>query len=130
HLVLMLNKSLYGLKQAPRIWFLLLCMVIHSLGFQALASDSSIYYHPGLEVFLAVYVDDILIFGKEKKSCDSVFNQLSSKFRMEYLGPPKTFLGLNIIRTASTISINQSGYIDRMLTRFKMSRCSPTHTTL
>jgi hypothetical protein len=79
----MLNKSLYGLKQAPRIWFLLLCMAIHSLGFQSCASDSSIYFSAQRQVFLAVNVDDILVFGKDKNSCDSVYNELSQYFRMQ-----------------------------------------------
>jgi hypothetical protein len=128
--VLQLNKSLYGLKQAPRIWYLLLCSQIFNLGFQSCGSDSSIYYSPTQRIILAVYVNDILIFGKLKTACDSIYQALSKQFRMEYLGPPKTFLGLNIVRTATTISINQSGYIDRMLTRFKMSTCSPIHTPL
>jgi hypothetical protein len=41
---------------------------------------------------------------------------------MEDLGYPKTFLSLNITRDKNgCISISQSGYIDRMLARFKMS---------
>src|SRR5438270_5485940 len=39
---------------------------------------------------------------------------------MENMGYPKTFLGLNIIRNQhGSISINQTGYIDRMLARFQ-----------
>lgn len=128
--VLRLNKSLYGLKQAPRIWYLLLCSQIYALGFLACGSDTSIYYSASQQIFLAVYVDDILIFGKNKFACDGVYNALSKQFRTEYLGAPKTFLGLNIIQTSTTISINQTGYIDRILARFKMSNCAPASTLL
>ena len=120
--VLRLNKSLYGLKQAPRIWYLLLCNFIHSLNFKPLESDPSIYYSPTRGVILAVYVDDILIFGPNKSACDEVFNLLRKQFKMQDLGYPKTFLGLNITRHENgSISINQTGYIDRMLARFHMT---------
>ena len=57
---------------------------------------------------------------------------------MENRGPPRTFLGINIFRgsttvngsSASTISINQSGYIERMITRFQMQNARPARTPL
>lgn len=75
-----------------------------------------------------IYVDDILIFSKNKSACDAIY--LSKQFRIEYLRPPRTFLSLNIVRTTSTIPINQTGYIDRMLARFKMSNCASASTSL
>ena len=128
--VLRLNKSLYGLKQAPRIWYLLLCSVIQNLGFIPLESDTSIYVAIDRRILIAVYVDDILIFG-QKSECDEVFNQLKVHFKMEDLDYPKTFLGLNIIRHENgSISINQAGYIDRMLNRFKMMDAKIAKTPL
>jgi Reverse transcriptase (RNA-dependent DNA polymerase)/Integrase core domain/Pol polyprotein, beta-barrel domain len=126
NLVLKLNKSLYGLKQAPRIWYLLLCSVIQSIGFEPLPSDPSIYFSAEKGVFLAVYVDDILIFGKNKQSCDDVYNYLSRHFKMEYIGPPTTFLGLNITRSYSGeyLAINQPGHINRMLFSVSDDGCS------
>jgi transposase InsO family protein len=130
HKVLRLRKSLYGLKQAPRIWYLLLCSQIISFGFEALGSDSSIYYSSTRKVFLAVYVDDILIFGKSQQSCMEIYDLLARQFKMENLGPPKTFLGLNILRSNGVISINQTGYIDRMMKRFRMESAATTSTPL
>src|SRR5271169_498060 len=130
HKVLRLRKSLYGLKQAPRIWYLLLCSQIISFGFEALGSDSSIYYSGARKVFLAVYVDDILIFGKSQQSCTEIYDLLARQFKMENLGPPKTFLGLNILRSNGEISINQTGYIDRMMKRFRMESAATTSTPL
>jgi len=130
--VLRLQKSLYGLKQAPRIWYLLLCQHILNLGFKSCESDPSIYINIEKSIILSVYVDDILIFGLNQRSCETIFQQLSSQFKMQNLGPPKTFLGLNITRNASanTISINQTGYIHRMLKRFNMQNAVPAKTPL
>src|SRR5437667_775970 len=113
--VLRLRISLYSLKQAPRISYLLLCQHILNLGFESCESDPSIYINIEKSIILSVYVDDILIFGLNQSSCETIFQQLSSQFKMENLGSPTTFLGLNIIRKANTISINQTGYIHRML---------------
>ena len=131
HKVLLLNKSLYGLKQAPRIWYLLLCTTIIELGFTPLETDSSIYFSPSQHVLLAVYVDDILIFGTSKDSCHLIYNHLSKHFKMQNLGAPTSFLGLNIVRShPHEISINQTGYIDRILTRFQMHNAQPARTPL
>jgi len=131
HKVLRLNKSLYGLKQAPRIWYLLLCNTICELGFVPLETDSSIYFSPALHAFLAVYVDDVLIFASSQPTCHEIFEQLNAHFKMENLGAPSSFLGLNIIRDGlHSITINQSGYIDRILTRFQMQGALPARTPL
>jgi hypothetical protein len=99
-------------------------------GFELLASDSSIYYSHEHQVFLAVYVEDIFIFGKNQQSCDEIFQYLSQQFKVDYPGPPKTLVGLNILRSGREISINQSGYINRMLSRFQMTNASDASTPL
>ena len=124
------STSLYGLKQAPRIWFLLLCQHIQNLGFKSCESDPSIYINVEKSIILSVYIDDILIFGLNQGSCESIFQQLSSQFKMQNLGPPTTFLGLNITWKANTISINQMGYIHRMLKWFNMQNTVPAKTPL
>jgi hypothetical protein len=129
--VLRLNKSLYGLKQAPRIWYLLLCNVIQSYGFEPLESDTSIYYSPSFNALIAVYVDDILIFSRSKSTSDEIFTLLRKHFSMQDLGYPQTFLGLNVVRNDdATITINQAGYIDRMLERFDMTNAVSAKTPL
>jgi hypothetical protein len=128
HKVLKLNKSLNGLKQASRIWYLLLCSILESFGFTPYPSDNSIYTRGN--IILAVYVDDILIFGPDKPSCIQVYDSLSQHFKINNLGPVKSFLGINVIRNNGTISINQSGYIDRMLKRFNLTNATPTRTPL
>jgi len=51
---------------------------------------------------------------------------------MNNLGEPTNFLGLNVFRNweKGTITINQAGYIDRMLERFNMKDCIPVKTPL
>ena len=129
--VLRLRKSLYGLKQAPRIWYLLLYKHIIALGFKVCETDHSIYISKSKDTFLAVYVDDILIFGRTKRNCELVFESLNRHFKMESLGEPRTFLGLNIHRPHPyEISINHEGYIQRMVKRFGLENAKGASTPL
>ena len=131
HKVLRLNKSLYGLKQAPRIWNLLLCSVITSLGFVALEIGPNTYINAKSGVIIAVYIDDILVLAQRKSQCLQVFDGLARHFEVQNKGPPKTILDLNIIfKDLSTIAINQTGYIDRMINRFGMTNAVSAPTPL
>jgi transposase InsO family protein len=99
HKVLWLNKLLYRLKQAPRIWYLLLCNIIISLSFTALESDPSIYRNHSTGAIIAVYVDDILVAAPTEHLTKQFYSNLAKHFRIENIGPPTTFLGLNISQT-------------------------------
>jgi Reverse transcriptase (RNA-dependent DNA polymerase) len=78
------------------------------LSFKCLDSDPHIYYCAYHRAFIAVYVDDILIFGLDDDSCNQVYKSLAGQFNTQNLGYPTTFLGLNIIRdTDLSITIRQ-----------------------
>jgi hypothetical protein len=60
-----LDKALYGLKQAPWAWYSRLSMKLIQLGFRASQADTSlfIYRHGKVQMFLLIYVDDIIVVG-------------------------------------------------------------------
>ena len=60
--VLRLNRSLYSLKQSLRVWYIRLRQYLESIGWKTCQYDQSVFVHPE-GMYLAVYVDDILIFG-------------------------------------------------------------------
>jgi hypothetical protein len=61
--VLKLNKSLYGLKQASHNWFLYLCKALENRGYIQSSVDKCVFYKD--DIVLLIYVDDILIIGKD-----------------------------------------------------------------
>ena len=69
HLVCKLKSSIYGLKQSPRCWNAALDNQLKEMGFTQSENDPCIYHkNIGGEMFyIAVYVDDIILAGKQKE---------------------------------------------------------------
>lgn len=124
-----LNKALYGLKQAPRIWYKTLSSFLQTAGLKPLDADMSVFQGKGMIV--AVYVDDILIAGPDKKCIDELKAALNTRFHMEDLGPCSYYLGMKITRDRlnRTLKLSQKGYIERFLKEFGMWECNTKHDT-
>jgi hypothetical protein len=84
-----LKKSLCGLKQAPRAWFSCLSSQLLELGFVGSKSDTSlfIYGHGSSQIFILIYVDDILITGPNPLAIVALIRKLQSDFPVKDLGP-------------------------------------------
>jgi len=111
-LVCRLRKSLYGLKQAPRIWNQWIRYFLKSIGFVQLYSDPCVYINEAMNVIIAMWVDDLIIFGKDIASILDLKAQLNAEYEMKDLGELKYFLGIQVHRDREwkTIHISQSGY--------------------
>ena len=61
--VMELGKTLDGLAQSPGNWFHTINLVLISIGFVPLKSDTCIYIydHDGIIIILTPYVDDLLV---------------------------------------------------------------------
>jgi hypothetical protein len=60
-----LRKSIYGLKQSPREWYARLTTFLISLGFVISTFDPCVLSHKSRQLIMAIYVDDITIFGPQ-----------------------------------------------------------------
>ncbi len=60
-----LIKALYGLKQAPHVWYKTLVEFLKKLRFIRLELDHGIFVSMDKQLYIAVYVDDLLIFGSD-----------------------------------------------------------------
>ena len=72
--------------------------VYKKLGFQRSENNYCLYmkYESDDVIYLILFVDDLLICGKNKRKIDEIKNKLSNKFAMMDLGEVKTYLGINI----------------------------------
>ena len=134
------RKGLYGLKQSPRLWNKTLDSALRQLDFTPLADDPCIYRRGSgtTLVYLAVYVDDLVLAGASHDVISSVKSELSLRFNMKDLGPLTHCLGMEVRQdlAAGTIHLNQRKYTLDVLRRFGMAECKssplpmPAHTKL
>ena len=125
-----LLKSLYGLKQAPKQWHEKFDRTLTSVGFVVNEADKCVYYRygGGEGVILCLYVDDILIFGTNMRVIHEVKSFLSKSFDMKDLGEADVILNIKLIKNESGITLTQSHYVEKILSRFGYidSKSSPT----
>ncbi len=122
-----LKKSLYGLKQSPRCWNETLHRELCQLGYRQSDADPCIYTQKKEEslVFLAVYVDDIIVASRSEKELEEIKKELSEKFKMRDLGRLHYFLGIKINQGDGTIWIGQQGYTEKLLQKYNMENSNP-----
>jgi hypothetical protein len=130
HMGCKLNKSLYGLKQASRQWHIKFDEVIMSFSFSENKVDNCIdVKFKGKDfTILVLYVDDILLASSDKNMLYETKISLSSNFDMKDLGNASYVLGIEIHRdrTKCVLGLSQKSYIDRVLKRYNMHKCSTT----
>jgi transposase InsO family protein len=125
-----LDRALYGLKQAPRVWYNTLSEFLQQLDFQPLDADASVFHKKG--VIIAVYVDDLLITGRDRKEIDTLKKALSKRFQMSDLGAVNFYLGMTVTRDRPnrTLYLGQQSYITKVLRDFGMEDCKPAVTPM
>lgn len=122
-----LHKSLYGLKQASRQWYHYFSSVILKAGFTQSLGDNTLFVKQSGSSFTAllVYVDDILIASNSDDDLQLLKSALHSAFKIKDMGVPKYFLGLEIARNSTGISVCQRKYALDILAAVGMLACKP-----
>ena len=123
-----LRRCLYGLKQSPREWYARLINYLLPLGFEITAFDPCVLIHRKWNLFLAIYVDDISMFGPQGTHMDCLLKALETEFEIKDLGPIHWLLGMKIEHTDKAISLSQELYIQAMLDKFGMMDCRSVST--
>ena len=127
-----LHKALYGLKQAPRAWYLKFSTYIKQMGFTRCPYDQSLFYRTqGSDILLLlIYVDDILLTGSSSSQITKLIAHLSVVFHMKDLGDIHYFLGLQIARDESSLTVTQTRYLLSLLQKFGLDGAKPISTLL
>jgi hypothetical protein len=124
-----LHKGLYGLKQSPRQWNGLFHQFLMEEGFEQCPDDPCLYKTTvqGTAMFLCLYVDDGLVVAEQEYVILDFLQRLKNKFDVTSQ-PPDMYVGIRIQRNRAQriMSLHQSGYISRVLTRFGMLDATTT----
>lgn len=76
----------------------------------------------GCEVYLLLYVDDILLPGPSKSQIKELKDLLKSEFDMKDLGNVRKILGMVITRDVAKnmLTISQEAYLTKVVAKFGM----------
>jgi hypothetical protein len=102
-----------------------------SVGFVVNKADKCVYYRygGGEGVILCLYVDDILILGTSLDVIKEIKDFLSSNFEIKDLGEANVMLNIKLLREGNGgITLVQSHYVEKDLSRFGYSECEPDPT--
>jgi hypothetical protein len=98
--------------------------VVKGFGFVKNVEQSCVYkkVSESTVVFLVLYVDDILLVGKDILMMEVVKSSLRKSFSMKDLGEATFILGIKINRDRPKrlIGLSQDAYIDKILNQFNM----------
>ena len=129
-----LKKALYGLKQAPRAWHTKLKGELESMGFEASETDAGLYIQRSKEdnVYILVYVDDILIATKQEDKVIAVKDVLMKTFDARDLGEASYFVGWEIERDRSmkTLKITQKRMTKDLVVKYGLEEGKTKATPL
>lgn len=127
--VLKLKKALYGLKQAPRSWYATITGVLERNGFRRSESEYCLYVK-SCDLFLIIYVDDILIAGSSLTLVEEVISLLSSHFSIRIMDKIENFIGLHLQVDREQLKIDQTSYIESCAQRFQVENAKPVKTPM
>jgi hypothetical protein len=121
-----LRRALYGLKSSPRAWNKELHSFLQKQDFRASDSDPCLYYNASRTVFLAVYVDDILVVSTTESQSHDFVTSMRARFTVTDCGVPKTFLGIQLSFSRHILRLTQSNMIESLMRRYNLT---PKHVS-
>ncbi|KAK2437637.1 putative mitochondrial protein [Trifolium repens] len=131
-LVCKLQRSLYGLKQASRQWNAKLTETLTSTGYIQSKADYSLFTKKTALGYTAilVYVDDLVLGGTDINEINHLKALLDSKFSIKDLGSLKYFLGFEVARSKTGISLCQRKYTLDLLQDSGLLAAKPASTPM
>ena len=131
-LVCWLKQTLYIFKQAPRVWYLVICNFLKEKDFIATNFNQNIFISINKHLFLAIYVDDLLLFGTNETQLDILKRKLYSHFWITSLGDVSHYLKIEICcnQKRDTLMFFQTVYLKMILKQFGISDCNPISTSM
>ena len=113
------------MKQSPRCWNFTLDGCLKKMGFVQATGDPCLYVALEGDIFLiAVYVDDILLAGKDDERMAAVKQAFSQEFQVKDMGELHHFLGMKDQETGN-VWIGQKSYLENILRSFGMENRTP-----
>lgn len=125
--VLRLNTSLYGLKQSGREWYIEACRGLKTLGFEPLFSEPSILKNAETGQLIGLYVDDMLVLGKDLQAVQATIDAIGRLWEIKDLGDVQVILGIRVQRDRpkKTLYLDQTLYLQGIIDKYGLQGAKP-----
>ena len=77
-----------------------------------------------------MWVDDIVVCGADKNFCSWFERNIAEKFEISEISDLKWFLGMKIDYSGNEIRISQEKYVEKLISRFRMTEAKPITTPI
>ncbi len=114
-LVCKLKRALYELKQVSKLWSDIIHKFLIDLDFKRSDSGRAVFIKK--TIFLAMYVNDLLLFESNLNNLKIIQNQLKKRFKMTDLSQLSHYLEMKIIISfdKKQLILTQSTYLRKVL---------------
>jgi hypothetical protein len=86
-------------------------------------SDYVVFIDSRTKIYLAMYVDDLLLFDLNLNHLQNIQNKLKQRFKMTNLRQLSHYLDMKIIINQDQLILIQSIYLKKMFNQFEMKNC-------
>jgi hypothetical protein len=88
------------------------------------------YHRAKVQMYLLIYVDDIILASSTDAAVEALLNDLWSEFALKDLGPLNYFMGIEVKPSSDEIVLIQEKYTREILRRVGMQDCKAMRTPL
>jgi hypothetical protein len=122
-----LKRYIYRLKQLPREWYSRHTAYLRRCWFDTSNFDPCVFPHKSDRFYIAVYVDDLTLYGQPGHRMDTTVLLLETEFEVTNIEQHYWLLGIQITFNHDLIELLQEAFVDKILERFQMT---DSHRTL
>jgi len=102
-----IGLQINGLKQSPKAWYERLTTYLLPLGYAVSSLDPCVFINLQDQIFIAIYVDDITLFGPPVSARSALKIVLKSKFQLTELDTLNWLLGIQIEYHSDSVTLSQ-----------------------
>ena len=117
--VYLLNKSQYGLPNSSYEWYSTFVSFLLNNGFTQSKIDQCIFYTNDYQVFLVLYVDDILLLSLMLEFINKIKNLIRTKFQFRDKASIKSFLGIEFKYDQQRLMMSNKSKIMNLCEQYK-----------
>jgi hypothetical protein len=105
-------RYIYGFKQAPREWYSPLIPHQQSNAVDTSNFEPCVLQHKSNQFYLAVYVDDLTLYGPPRYLKDTTGLALENKFEVTNTGQLHGVLEIQMTFNRDSIELSQEAFVD------------------